>query len=136
LLLCGSVGQAVNVDELIRELQSKLDELSRVVAELRAVVERYAGGPEAPPSWMIPRIFVWYEIYLEGGIVDKDKFHEIGRKYGYKTRGLGGFFTGSRPSLRYVGVKRDRVMLEEWAAKEVEKYREWIEKNIEHYRRQ
>jgi len=129
------MSRAVDASKLAEELLPKLDELSRIVADIRMIVEKYMGGPEPPPDWMIPRIFVWYEIYVKDGIVSRDEFHRIGKKYGYDTRGLGGFFTGDRPSLRYIGVNKDRVMLEDWAAKEVEKYMGWIKANMQYYQK-
>jgi len=118
----------------IQNLKEKINQMKQLLAELEAVTNALIEGePMKPDDSMIPRIFVWYEIYARGGIVTKEKFHEIGKKYGYDPRGLGGFFSWDEPSIRYVGINKDQAALEEWAAKDVEKYKEWIEQNKEGY---
>ena len=125
----------MSIGDLLRELRPRVEALRRILLELEELLNRYSGGPRAPPSWEVPRIFVWYEVYVRGGIVSRDELHEIARRYGYDTRGLGGFFTGDEPSLEYVGVNKDRVVLREWAQREVELYREWIEQHKREYER-
>ena len=117
-------------EKFLLELRKKLEEVKLKIAEIEAMIDEQVGGMEIPPDWMIPRIFVWYEIYKRGGIVKKEELHAIGKKYGYDPRGLGGFFAGNEPSLRYVGTRKDTIVLEEWAIKEDEKYIKWIEKQL------
>lgn len=67
--------------------------------------------------------------------MNRSELHKIGRMYGYDPRGLGGFFAGDEPSLRYIGKDKEHVVLERWAEKYVEEYIDWIEKNIDNYRK-
>jgi len=120
--------------EIIRE---KLHKMKILLAEMEETLNTISGKDvSAPPENLIPRIFVWYEIYLKDGIVDHKEFLEIGEKYGYDRRGLGGFFSWNNPSLKYVGIKNEKIALSKWAADYVETYKEWIEKNIDNYRKQ
>ena len=125
----------MNVNDLVKNIRSKLEEIKRALAELEGVLNMYTGGPEPPPDFLIPRIFVWFEIYKRGGIIDMSELRKIADKY-YENGAqvIGGFFTGERPSLRRIGIRKDKAELQEWAVKEVEEYKEWIEENIEKYK--
>lgn len=123
-------------DSDLRRIKELLEQAALKITEaVNLINQRLGEAPIGPPEWLIQRVFVWNEIYERGGLVRKDEFYRIGREYGYNTRGLGGFFTGKKPSLRYVGVNKDTIVLEDWAKAEVEKYREWIIQNKERYRR-
>ena len=122
--------------EVLKNIKELLEQIERNIAEIRSKINTLLGeGPEKPPDWCIPRVFVWYGIYNKGGLVSRDEFHRIGEEYGYDHRGLGGFFTGKEPSLRYVGVNKDTVALEDWAKDIVERYKDWIEQNKEKYKK-
>ena len=120
--------------KLLREIEEKVDEAIRILTEIKSLISG-VHGESVPPRWLIPRIFVWYEIYVRGGIVDRAELHKVGRGYGYDPRSLGGFFVGENPSLRYTGREKNKVVLERWAEKYVEEYLSWIEKNIDTYRK-
>ena len=123
-----------NKDELLKKIDEKIDDAIRILREIKALVSGRL-GENTPPKWLIPRIFVWYEIYIRGGAIDRSELRKIGRMYGYDPRGLGGFFAGDEPSLRYTGKEKDKIVLERWAEKYVEDYLDWIEKNIDDYRK-
>jgi len=120
--------------QCLLELKAKIEEvkehLIKDLEELERIIVKFMGGAPQPPDWMIPRIFVWYEVYQKGGIVTREELHDIVRKYYNDVRPLGAFFTGKEPSLRLVGINRDKVALEHWAAREVEKYKEWLDSRV------
>lgn len=119
----------------LREIEQKVLEIKRVVLELENMLSKLHGGVPSPPKWCIPRIFIWYEIYSRGGVVDRSELHQICKMYYGSLKALGGFFTGKDSSLQYVGVNKDKVALKDWAIKEVEQYIEWIKKNRDSYKR-
>ena len=120
-------------EDVLKKIKEMIGDIRESLLEVERLIDRELGSDISPQEWEIPRIFIWYEIYKRGGIVDKGEFHRIGKLYGYDPRGLGGFFAGDESSLVYVGVNKNKVVLEDWALKEVEKYKEWIEKNIDKY---
>lgn len=124
----------VGMDELLQKIEKEVDEAIKILTRVKALISG-TRGEVTPPQWLIPRIFVWYEIYIRGGVVDRAELHKIGRIYGYDPRGLGGFFVGDEPSLRYIGKDRNKIVLERSAEELVKEYLSWIEKNIDKYRR-
>ena len=120
-------------EEVLKEIRDIIKEIQEALLKIDRLISKELDSDLSPPEWEVPRIFIWYEIYKKDGIVDRDEFHRIGRLYKYDPRGLGGFFVGKEPSLEYVGVNKNKVVLEDWAAEEVKKYKEWIEKNIDKY---
>jgi len=123
------------VSDVLDELRDVVKKLKSDVLELESLIEKYSSGPTPPPKWEVRRLFVWYEIYKRGGIVSSAELHEIARKYGYRRGAVGGFFTGKNPSLKYVGVNKDKVVLSEWAVEEVKRYMKWLEKHKQDYER-
>ena len=116
-------------------IRQKVEELKQGILELERLLESLSGRVEPPEDWLIPRIFVWYEIYVRGGVVSREELHEIAGKYGYDPRGLGGFFAGDEPSLRYI-MGRSKVVLQDWAVEYVERFKNWIEEHKDEYARQ
>jgi len=121
------------MSDLLDELRDAVKKLKSDVLELETLIEKHSGEPTPPPEWEVRRLLVWYEIYKRGGIVSSAELHEIAKKYRYEKGAIGGFFRGKNPSLKYVGVNKDKVALNEWAIEEVKRYMEWLEKHEQDY---
>ena len=67
----------------LEKLNSELIAVQRHVARLRQYDEDDVGAGD------MDRVELWCRIQLEGGVVTKERLHELWRK---DNRGLGGFF--------------------------------------------
>lgn len=88
-----------------------------------------SNNDEKIEDWMKNRIELWCRIYNVGGLVTKDKLHEIWEvKMKKDTRGLGGFFVGKGASLTYttdekvILTKKAAESIFAWTGKEISEY--------------
>lgn len=66
-------------------------------------------------DWMEDRVELWCRLYNEGGIVTKQRLHELWcNQMGKDARGLGGFFAGKGASLAY--TTDDKIILTKYAS--------------------
>lgn len=102
--------------ELAR-VRSSLGRIERGLGELEASELDSAGARRRPERYL--RVLL--DVYERGGRhgVASDEWAAIGRQHGYDRRGLGGFFTGGRASLRKVD---DRVLLTVYGERLVDEY--------------
>lgn len=70
------------------------DEMVTLVANLESEVQETEWE-----RWFRRAGAVMNEVDEAGGVVDKDKWKEIGIRHGYDPRGLAGFYTGHDPSM-------------------------------------
>jgi len=112
-----------------REIENVIGKLKEVTRELQSEIarlERIIGTTEilTPPKDIARPLLLCWLIKKEGGVVSREKFHELGRKVGYDPRGLGGLFVANS---WLVGIADNKVALAQGTEKELEKYREWLE---------
>jgi hypothetical protein len=108
---------------LLQALEEKADELAAAVAVLKTHLR---GGEGAQPDESAEEVAFRTKIgpFLNaideaGGAVPAEQFGALGRRFGYDPRGLGGFATGSTPSIRSkdnqrVLTPRGRALAERW----------------------
>jgi hypothetical protein len=117
-------------NEQMSEIKELLERAIGVLEETRSKVAILTGeqSPLVPPEWERLRLKVWYLIAEQGGIVDTEQLHQIADRIGMDRRGLGGFFAGDNASL--AKIAGEKIALKEWAAIEVERYREWVRRAL------
>jgi hypothetical protein len=72
-------------------------------------------------DWMKVRVELWCRVYNEGGVVTREKLHEIWVNTMHKdARGLGGFFVGRNASLTW--TSNDKAALTKNAADSIESW--------------
>lgn len=112
----------------IEEAKELMIKATRLLTEVIEMADSNGTGAE---EWMKQRMELWARIYLEGGVVTRERLHSIwGEDMGKNIRGLGGFFVGKRASLEW--THDNRVMLTRYAAESVEA---WTGKSIGEYAR-
>lgn len=97
----------------LRELTTKLD---RVLDSVRGLESK--GGENA--KYWNNRLGVLAEVMLQGGVVSKDDWAQIGKNHDYNVRGLGGYFVG--PAASMVSIGNDRRAITEKGIKEVKSW--------------
>lgn len=91
-----------------------LEEIETIEASL-AHVKRELQGDAADVD---PKFEVFADVYEEGGVVSRERWHEIGREHGYDDmRGLAGLFAHGKWVEKIVG---DQVALTEDAERRLE----------------
>ncbi len=110
----------------IEEAKEFLIKATRLLTEVIEMAESNGTGAE---EWMRQRMELWARIYLEGGVVTRERLHRIWKQEMKKdVRGLGGFFVGKRASLQW--THDNKVMLTRYATESIEA---WTGKSIEEY---
>jgi len=107
----------------LREVLNDVRRMQVTLSTIESKVGRLLGEEVAEPTvpeWALQRVNIWKAIQEEGGIVAKEKLHQITRRLGVDNRALGGFFTGRDPSL--VRLADGRIALAERAKR---KMMEW-----------
>jgi len=80
-----------NLMEIRDSLQEMVSNINKLIPE---------GEPETEyPDWYVRRMGILVDILEAGGSVTKKEFHNIALRNGMDTRGVGGFFIKSNPSL-------------------------------------
>ena len=83
-----------------RGKKSLLQEVAGIEASLERI-KQIIEPHEIHPKWLIFR-----DMYNEGGVVSRERWHELGRKYGYTdTRGLAGLTAFGKWVQRVAGNK-------------------------------
>ena len=111
------------VAEIRAELANIALRLERAEGELREAREdlrRLANPEEDGLDRWDRRCRVLVGVYERGGVVSQTEWYAIGEAHGYDRRGLGGFFTGRRPSMAEIGG--DRHALTKTGTKDAEEY--------------
>jgi len=111
-----------------QKIEEAKDLLIRATKLLSDTITGEDTTKEKLEDWMKDRIELWCRIYNESGIITNDRLHEIWKKMGKDTRGLGGFFTGKGASLQY--TTDDKVVLTKNASDSIEA---WTGKSIKEY---
>lgn len=77
-----------------------IESLSRIETEIQALKAKLirASGKE-PPSEIPTQLRILHEIFKAGRIITKQQLYDIAKHNGLDNRGLGGFFSGKKPSL-------------------------------------
>ena len=102
-------------------------ETKRMLSNVLRENSEAAGQVAEPSDWEKRKLKLLKRIYDDGTAVDRDTFHEHSDGVGYSRLGLGGFFTGSEPSLEW-GAD-DVVVLTDTARAHVEGYWTWLEEH-------
>lgn len=97
-------------------IRKALEALRKAQAELEAVL----GEENEQQSWWDTRCRVLVEVYKKNGVVTHSEWKEIGDRFEYDRRGLGGFFTGNSPTMTQ--ISGGRHALTERGRKDVEEY--------------
>jgi len=111
----------------VEKIEHELSNLRRLLALAQGVDEGELAEPMLQEHQK-KRIELWCRIYNKGGHVDKTEMYRIARQVGYDRRGLGGFFTGRKPSLQM--TPDDRIFLTKEATRDLER---WTGQTIEDY---
>jgi len=94
-----------------KELQEIRDTLKEIVVKLNKMLPEDETEEEYA-DWYIRRMNILADILEAGGSVSKEQFHKLVKKNGMDTRGVGGFFIKSNPSLTtFEDVKGPKVAL-------------------------
>jgi hypothetical protein len=88
------------------EEKEKIKKALEALQKAQAVLEEIFAKENEELGWWDRRCSVLVEVHKRGGIVTRSEWIEIGAKYGYDPRGLGGFFTGSEPSMTSIAGQR------------------------------
>jgi hypothetical protein len=104
------------------DAETAMASLEKVIAG----IDSLSGGAalSAPPPHMQKRLKLLFEVKKEGGIVSRQKLHELGASLGYDNRGLGGLFQGSASLANLAG---DKVALTKDAEDRLNTYKDWLE---------
>jgi len=109
----------------IEEVRTLLLQATKILSNL---IEEEVEESELE-DWMEDRVELWCRIYNEGGVVTRDRLHQIWVDVmGKDVRGLGGFFVGKNASLAW--TPDDKVALTKSAADTIEA---WTGKTISEY---
>lgn len=117
------------MNNITEELNKAKELLTQGMQALNTVLEKIEGKNERQlEEWLKPRTELWSKIYLEGGIITREKLHEIWTKMGFSAQGLGGFFCGRKPSL--IQTSGNKIAL----SQDAEEYiKDWTGQPIEEY---
>lgn len=118
----------MNEDErkTLEDIKDELIKMTKLVSDL---IEGMSTHDMSIDSWKKDRTELWCRIYNEGGIITKERTHEIWEKeMGKDVRGLGGFFVGKKASLQWTA--HDKVVLTSNAKEAIEA---WTGKSIDEY---
>ena len=117
------------IKEKVEEAKDLLIKATKILSD---IVEEKDTINNSPEDWTKDRIELWCRIYSEGGIITRERLHEIWRdKMKKDVRGLGGFFVGKGASLAW--TPDNKVVLTKKASEAVEA---WTGKNISEYAKQ
>jgi len=112
----------------IGEIKDNLIKLTKTLSDMLEV-ETHGMEGEQLEDWMKNRVEFWCRIYNEGGVVSKEKAHNIWEKQlGKDARGFGGFFVGKGASLQRTA--NEQIVLTSNASDAIEA---WTGKTIEDY---
>jgi hypothetical protein len=111
----------------IEEAKKLLIEATRLLTDVVEGVEE-GDNVKGIKKWMENRLELWARLYNEGGAVENNRLHEIWKKMGKDSRGIGGFFVGRDASLQY--THDNKVVLTKSAADSV---LAWTGMSIEEY---
>jgi len=100
----------------IEEAKKLLIEATRLLTDVVEGVEE-GDNVKGIKKWMENRLELWARLYNEGGAVENNRLHEIWKKMGKDSRGIGGFFVGRDASLQY--THDNKVVLTKSAADSV-----------------
>ena len=111
----------------VRNLLQKVETIIADMDEVRRTLQSFLGEEtmETPPEWLRKRLIVWAAVHKRGDVIEYEEFKMITKKVGYDPRGIGGFFTGDNPSIKWIG--ETKVGIDPWALDYIEKYREWLD---------
>ena len=101
----------------VSDIQQLVSEIEVRLLKLRKLMEASTAGDRSADISMK----VLAEVDDAGGVVSREKWLAIGKKYGMDARGLGGFFVGEGSMICIGGDKR---ALTERGMKMVKKWRE------------
>ena len=89
----------------IIEIRTLIEEIETRIVKIKELFE------DSEPSMgtseiQATRMKILAEVHKKGGIVTKNEWKKIGKKYGIDARGLGGFFVGDGSMVRIGDDKR------------------------------
>ncbi len=87
-----------SIEEMIKAIVQREMELR--LRPLEAKIKALEGTMSGEES-LQPNELILTELAKRGGLVSREEWQSLGREMGYDPRGLGGFFTGRRPSVRW-----------------------------------
>lgn len=112
---------------ILEEAKNELIKVTKILSELLESDSEKA--TEELVDWMKDRVEFWCRIYNEGGVVTKERAHEIWEKdLGKDVRGFGGFFVGRGASLQWTA--NEKVVL---TANASDAIKAWTGKSIGEY---
>lgn len=113
-------------EEKIGEAKDLLIRATKILSDL---LEERDARENNLEDWMKDRVELWCRLYNEGGIVSRERLHEIWREEMKKdVRGLGGFFVGKGASLAWtpdesvVLTKNASEAISAWTGKSISEY--------------
>jgi len=114
----------VKVDEIKAELEAIKASAEIILKRVESLLKKLDKNTEI--DWWDRRNSVLAEVIKRGNVISSEEWIEIGKKYGFDPRGLGGFFTGKRPSMVSIGGGKKAIT--ESGVKDV---KEWLRENPE-----
>jgi len=110
----------------IEEAKNHLLQATKLLSDL---LEEEVGENDLKGWGVEYRVELWCRVYNEGGVVAKNKLHDIWVKtMGKDARGLGGFFVGKNASLTWTSdgkaalTKTAADSIESWTGSSITEY--------------
>lgn len=109
-------------ENVVIELKQLFEEMESCLKKAKELIE----NSNSSSKELKKKLEILVAVDKKGGVISKDQWQEIGKRYGMDPRGLGGFFVGDGSMVRIGGeqralTERGKRMVEKWRKSQEEK---------------